>query len=297
MSCQFADEIIELHKRLRYPGLPDSVGRPIFRFEGNDGLITISARQSQLSDRYLRAVMGFRLAKFLEIGFMDKEIVRQRALYYEPVSLATGPETIHALTLTETGRFAGYMALVGTPDPTPMPFGSPVRGRFPAEVAHGVDLLRGFNDEGWNTHQVYEIKRMVRDPALPPGEQSERVPWHLVLALGASALELGVRCVLGDARETGALRHVKAIGIQPIVINDTRPSLPRTELMWPSYAVPEPAKPFVGAIPDDLADYLGVIRSALSENATDGWRRRLVKDLLGVRIREQQLVGAGTGAA
>ncbi|HEX4725712.1 MAG TPA: hypothetical protein VH333_24585 [Pseudonocardiaceae bacterium] len=300
MSCQFADEIIKLHGNLSYRGLPDAIeGEPVFRFDGpDDGLTTIGVRQSQLPMRYLRAVMGFRLAKFLEIGFMDPELVRRRALFYEPLAHVAGPETIHTVTLTSTGRIGGYMALVGTPDPVPLSFDDPTRTRFPAEVAHRVDLLRGFAGPGLNTHQVYEIKRLVRDPAATSGQQRERVPWHLILALGMAARAVGVSHVLGDAREAGALRHLRAIGFTPLVINDTRPSLPRTELMWPSYTMPEPAKPFVGEIPAELDTSLDIIRTALEQRTGTEWQRGLIRQLVAARTgarRDRELVSAGAG--
>jgi hypothetical protein len=68
-----------------------------------------------------------------------------------------------------------------------------------------------------------------------------------------------------------------------LVINDTKPCLPRTELMWPSYTMPEPAKPFVGAIPKELDASLDTIRTALEQDTGAEWQRSLIRRLLASR--------------
>lgn len=295
---RFAADIIRLHDTLAFPSLPDAViGEPLFRFDSeSDGLTSLSVRQSQLPDRYLRAVMGFRLAKFLQIGMMDADLARRRALFCEPVSHGAGPETVHALTLTRAGQIVGYMALTGAADPTPTPFDSPRRIPFPAESAHRVDLLSRFAGPGLDSHGVREIKRLVRNPSMPAGRQADRVPWHLIYALGTSAIAMNVRYFVGDAREDGALKHLRLIGFDPLVIDDTKPRLERTELMWPSYENAVVAKPFVSRMPDDLQSYLDVIRTALEQGMDDGWQRSTLLSLRQVardRGRQAGPVAAG----
>jgi hypothetical protein len=228
--------------------------------------------------------MGFRLAQFLQMGWMDPELAYRRALYHEPLIATPGPETIHTLTLTDTGRIVGYVALVGSSDPVALPLDAPARGLFPAEVAHHVDLLAGFAAPGRDSHQVYEIKRFVRAGSMARGLQRDRVPWHLILALGRSALALNdpIQLVVGDSRENGALRHLRLIGFAPVVVADTRPCLPRTELMWPSYQQPELAKPFSAPVPDKLADYLDSIDAALAIDTATDWRREAIARLIEV---------------
>ena len=296
---RFGEEIVRLHGRLTFRSLPSAIeGAPIVRLDGyGDGLTTIAVRESQLPSRYLRGVMGFRLAQFLHMGWMDPEIAYRRGLYHEPLTTSTGPETIHTLTLTAEGRIAGYIALVGSSDARPLALDAPDRGRFPAEDAHDVELLASFAAPGRTTHDVYEIKRFVRDRFMERGPVSERVSWHLMLALGRCALALGdeIQVVCGDSRENGALRHLRLVGFDPLVIDDTRPSLPRDQLMWPSYEQEQLAKPFAGVVPRDLDATMDALEGALELECRPGWQRAAIA--LFVEIRARALAGSEPLAA
>ena len=273
---RFVRTIVQLHRTLSFRRMPDAMaGPPLCRLDSlGDGLTTLCMRESQLPERYLRGLMGFRLAQFLQMGWMDPMLAYRRALFHEPVARSSGPETIHTVTLTETGRIVGYLALTGTTDPEPLPLDSPRRARFPAEVAHHVDLVTGFAAACRDTHQVYELKRFVRDLAMEPGPQRDRVPWHLILCLGRTVGAAGddIQVLLGDSRENGALRHLRMIGFDPLVVEDTAPSLPRTELMWPSYEQPKLAKPFIAEVPAELGEYMDVIAAGLALPPGGDWR-------------------------
>lgn len=284
---RFGREIVRLHEHLNFRGLPDAVvGEPLFRLDsGSDGLVTVSVYEHQLPGRYLRAVLGFRLAQFLQLGWMDPDLALAGALYHEPVRSSPGPATVHTVTLTRTGRIVGYVGLVGTTDPLPLPLDAAQRQLFPAEVAHNVDLLSDFAALERTTHRVYEIKRFVRASWLPRGVQRDRVPWHLMLAMGRSSLACGtapIQLVVGDSRENGALRHLRMLGVAPVVAAAARPQLPRTELMWPSYEQAEVARPFTAVVPDDVHRYLDVIEQAIAADPESNWRQQAVLDLLAV---------------
>jgi hypothetical protein len=284
-AARFVRELVRMHATLRYAGLPDAVtGPPLCRIEGyGDGLVTIGMREGQLPERYLRAVLGFRLAQFLQTGLMDRELAHRGALFHEPVSRAKGGETYHTITLTDTGRIVGYIGLVGSADPAPLPLDSPMRIGFPVEVAHRVDLLSERAAPDLTTHNVVEIKRFVRDRSMPRGEQRDRVPWHLILgALKVGTAMPELRLVVGDAGERGALRHLRLVGLDMSVVEGTTPWLPRTELMWPSYEVParRRAKPFVAPIPPGLPGYVDMIESVLA-SGSGGWQRAAVAGLGG----------------
>jgi hypothetical protein len=283
---RFADGLIRLHGDVAYPGLVDAVrGAPLWRLDDfGDGLTTVSFRQGQLPERYLRAILGFRLAQFLQTGLIDPELTHRRVLFHEPIVEAPGPDTIHTVTVTDSGRIVGYIAMVGSPDPAPLPLDAPGRGRFPAEVAHDVDLLADLAAPGRTTHGAYEIKRFVRDRGMPRGAQRDRVPWHLILAVGRVTLARRdeIQVLLGDSGERGALRHLRLMGVEVRVVEGTTPALPRTELMWPSYLLPAErrAKPFVATVPDGADAYVDAVELAL-RIVTDGhWQQHAVAKLM-----------------
>lgn len=280
---RFVDELVKMHGSLTYRGLPDAVtGEPLCRLEGyGDGLVTLSVRQSQLPDRYLRGVLGFRLAQFLLTGLMDVELAYRRGLSHEPPVEPTGPETIHTITLTETGKLVGYLGFVGSPDPEPLPLDAADRGKFPVEAAHHVELLSRYAAPDRDTHHAYEIKRFIRDRGMERGMQRDRVPWHLILAVGRMAMATGIQIVLGDSGEHGALRHLRLVGIPLEVVEDTMPSLPQTELMWPSYLVGRDklAKPFVGPI-DRVGPYMDAIEMGLVADKDERWQDKAIARLV-----------------
>ena len=279
---RFVDDLVRLHAGLRYPGLVDAIdGEPLCLLDRyDDGLTTVSFNQSQLPERYMRGVLGFRLSQFLLTGLMDKELVYRNAIFHEPVVDAPGPDTIHTVTLTETGQIVGYIGLVRSLDPEPLPLESPQRELFPVEVAHDVELLTQYAAPGRTTHNVIEIKRFIRDRAMPKGAQRDRVPWHLILAIGRTKLSLGdeLQVVVGDSGERGALRHLRLVGFDLDVVEGTKPSLPRTELMWPSYELPPErlAKPFSGVIPDDFCDYMDALESGLVSVRDADWQQKAI---------------------
>jgi hypothetical protein len=286
---RFLADLIQVHADLRYPGLPAAIeGEPLCRLEGyDDGLVTLSVRESQLPERYVRAILGFRLAQFIQTDLMDRSLVYQRALFHEPIPNHVGPDTIHTVTLTESGKLVGYLGLVGSDDPEPLPLDSPGRALFPVEAAHKVELLSRYAAPHLTTHQVWEIKRFIKDRSMEAGMQRDRVPWHLILAIGRVGTALGndARVIVGDSSEHGALRHLRIIGFDFVVVEDSGPSLPHTELMWPSYLLPKErlAKPFSALIHADLPDYMEVIDSALRDVRDEAWQLKALGRLNDIR--------------
>lgn len=291
----FGQEIVRMQQGLRYPGLRASLqGEPLCCLEGyGDGLVTLSFRQQQMPTRYLRAVFGFRLAQFLQAGLIDPEIVYQESMSHESVEAGLGPDTIHTVSLTETGEIVGYIALTGSHDPHPRALDATDRCRFPAEAAHDVDLLSRYAAPTRTTHSVREIKRFVRSRALPRGAQRERVSWHLMLAIMKVGISVGdeIQVVLGDASEVGALRHLRVMGLDLVVVDGTTPWLPRTELMWPSYlASPDRrAKPFVAPVPPRLGEYAAALDAALAMDHDEEWQRNAILRVLELSNDKQQL--------
>jgi hypothetical protein len=284
----YVEALVRLHADRHYPNLLGAIdGEPLVRLEGfGDGLTTVAMRQDQLSTSWLSAVLGFRLAQFATTGLIDNDLVHDLRLVHEPVVDDVGVATVHVVTLTETGRLVGYVALVGSDDPEPLALDDPDRARFPAEAAHDVDLLSELAAPGRTTHGAWEIKRFVKDRAMPHGPQRERVPWHLIAGLGEVILaDPANRVILGDSGERGALRHLRLVGMDTSVVEGTRPTLPRTELMWPSYELPTDtrAKPFAGLVTSEARRAIDTIEEALRLPVAPGWRRRATRMLLANR--------------
>lgn len=281
LDIMYARALVALHRSLRYPDLPAAVGSAaLSRVErSGDGLTTVAFSPDAVEERYLRAVFGFRLAEFVDLAMMSSRLARETALVAEPPDATV----VHTVCLDAEGRILGYVGLLGSRDVLPRRLDDPARTRYPVEDAHGVDLLTPFADRGLSTHQAFEIKRFCRAGDLPVGRTRDRVPWHLILALGRSVQTMGPTLLIGDSRENGALRHLRLVGFDPLVIPGTRPALPRTSLMSSSYLVPAPAVPFASLLPDDLGDHLDAIEEGLASPHDEGWQRRLLARLSATR--------------
>lgn len=289
LDDEYARALVALHRSLRYPDLPDLAGSSrLSLIEGRgDGLTTVSFSADVADTRCLQAVFGFRLAEFVGLSMMSSTLARRTALLAEPPDATV----VHTVVLDGDGRILGYVGLLGSGDLLPRRLDDPGRRRYPVEIAHGVDLLTPFAGTGLTTQEVFEIKRFCRAGDLPPGRTSQRVPWHLILALGRATQAMGRPLMIGDSRENGALKHLRLIGFDPLVVPGTRPELPRTSLMWESYTVPQPAIPFAGMVPADLANYLDAVEERLGAGHDENWQRRTIARLSAVR--RQRTTGAG----
>ncbi|MEV4706705.1 hypothetical protein [Actinoplanes sp. NPDC049316] len=281
LDTTYARALVALHRSLRYPDLASTVGgRALSRVEGlGDGLTTIAFSSDTVDDRHLQGVFGFRLAEFVDLSLMSSQLARETALLAEPPDATVA----HTVVLDGEGRILGYVGLLRSRDVLPRRLDDPGRSRYPVEVAHDVDLLTPFAGNGLTTQEVFEIKRFVRAGDVPSGRTRERVPWHLILALGRSVQPMGRPLMIGDSRENGALRHLRLIGFDPLVVPDTKPVLPRTSLMWCSYLLPSPAIPFAAVVPADLGAYLDAIEDGLAGEHDENWQRRMIARLSALR--------------
>lgn len=267
---RYLSDIIRLHSTLDFRSLPDHVvGDPLYvAYDPRDELITLTVEDDQLPLRYLNGIMGFRLVQYLRLGWISPQLVYERAVFRETVRHPEGVQNVHTVSLcTRTGKIRGYISLGCSQDPVSLPLDHPDRGRFSTEVAHDIDLLTRFAADGMNTHQVFEIKRFLRDLDLPDSPATERVPWHLLLGLGRviSGSEGRMRVMLGDAKEKVAIRHFRLTGFDLQVDRGTSPWLPETDLMAPIYDQDVNAVPFVAPVHADLGDYMDLIEDYLGD--------------------------------
>lgn len=265
---RYAVDIIRLHERLSFRELPaELVGAPLSLIEDpHRRLVTVTARDSQFPTRYLKGILGFRLAQYLRLRWISADSVHRTAAYHEPLLQSRAVENIHTVTLCRrTWRIRGYVGLACSADAESLPLDSPHRTPFPTEAAHGVDLLGRYARPGLGSHQAFEFKRFLRDQTMPRGVQHACVPWHLMLGMGEALIGLGdaVRIVLGDAKEHVALRHLRLGGFDLQVVEGTSPRLCASDPMAPIYRQSVLARPFVAPVPTDLPWYRDVVRSYL----------------------------------
>jgi hypothetical protein len=289
-QVRFTDDILSMHSKLRFGALLQEIeGEPLCRLSGlGDGLTTITVRQSQIPDRYLRGILGFRLSQFLRSGLMSVDVAYLNGLAHEP--MVETAETIHTITMTESGEIIGYIGCVASADLVPVPLDGAGRRHFPAEFAHRIDLVSPLASSELRTDHVFEIKRFTRSSLILDPQLGAKACWHLLLSLGKTivAPDSMIKIILGDSRESRALRYLRLIGFEPTVINGTKPSLPRTDLMWPSYEQEKLVKPFIAHVPTDFANFLEVVESGLWSEDSE-WQRNMARGLRSLRVAKAAL--------
>ena len=280
----YVRRLLDLQDCLRLSELPAVLGsKSICRLEGlGDGLTTLAFHSDDVDQDIIDTIMNFRLAQFLQAGLMSASLARRRNLLREPVN---GLEnTIHAVTLDTDGRIFGYLALVGSSADGTKALDDPLRPRFPVEEAHHLDLLSRFANSGFTSGDAWELKRFVRASQTPPGTVRDRVPWHLIVAVGRVVLaRTDIQIVMGDSKPEGALKHLSLVGFDPLVFTNTRPSLSQDYLMWPSYEQASVAQPFATLIPEHLDSFVNLIALHLRDGGLKSWQRELVLKLNSLR--------------
>jgi hypothetical protein len=251
---RYARDVVGLHSRLSFRHLPDEVlGEPLWvRRRGAVPLTTVAALESQIPDRYLLGIYGYRLSQYLRLGWASPETVYARSMFAEPRQHPNARD-VHVVTLDQrTGRILGYVGLAHAQAPEGATLGDRTRPRFPFEVAHRLLVQDELPDlANVRCDSVREVKRFVRDVGLRDKELRARVPWEVLTALGGvlSAISPRIGLLVGDLQESVALRHLLTIGMRTRLIENTAPALGTDDVMRPMYIKRKSVKPFVAEVP------------------------------------------------
>ncbi len=268
---RYTNDILELNDRLSFRRLPDVIeGEPVWlRRRQGTPLTTVAALESQIPDRYLLGIYGFRLSQYLRLGWACPDTVYHRSLFTEPRHHPS-PDDLHVITLDQrTGRILGYVSLAHGSEASGRRLGDPDRAPFPFEVAHRLRVQDELPDvAAFACDAVREVKRFVRDVSLKERELRARVPWELLLGLagGLSAISPRLELLVGDLQESVALRHLLTVGMRTRLIEHTSPALHPGEVMRPMYVKRKSVKPFVAEIPplDQIAPLQAFVDAALA---------------------------------
>jgi hypothetical protein len=100
-QARYVQEIIELHRRLRFGGLARHLLREKSAYVADHGfgMVSLAARTECIPRRYLLGLAGFRLAQYLQLGYASPKLVAERSMFCEPVS-AWHPPTFIAWSWT-----------------------------------------------------------------------------------------------------------------------------------------------------------------------------------------------------
>ncbi|MDN5789610.1 MAG: hypothetical protein L0H25_01900 [Micrococcales bacterium] len=252
---RYVADVISLHRSLSFKGLLTQVDprHVIHVAERGDGLVTAALQTRHLPHRYLVGLQGFRLAQYLQLGWICADVVYSSAIFCEPVA-AVHPEDVHVLTMSGSGAILGYLALAGPTDGGPADLLDPGRGRFPVEEAHEINLFEHVPGlPGVRSDQVRELKRFVHSRTLSDRTQRLRVTLELLYGMGQVLARITptIRTLVGDVEEHVALRHLLLAGLDVKLIEGTSPRLTERDLLHHAYVQRSSVKPFVAHLPDE----------------------------------------------
>lgn len=252
------------------------------------GLLTLGLRTDQLGDRHLLGLQGFRLAQYLQLGWVCEDVIASRGMFCEPTQ-GLRDDDLHMVTMSESGEILGYLGLVGTEDVTPLELRDPARAPFPVEKAHGINLFDVVDaGDAMTTDQVRELKRFVHRRSMTDRGLRLRVTLELLLAAGTLVLGLPTtRLVVGDVEEHVALRHLMMVGLRIRLIEGTQPQLTERDYLHLAYEKRATVKPFVAEVPaaDEIAARMRRLDAVLSSNDPGSGTRQLIADCGGSLAR------------
>lgn len=288
-SGRYARDILALQEGLNFRSLlSTAVDRATYHAPRPDGMLTLGLRTDQLTDRHLLGLQGFRLAQYLQLGWVCEELIASRGIFCEPTD-GLGADDLHLVTLSGTGEILGYLGLVGAHHGQVRPLADPGRARFPVETAHGIDLAELASAAGaTRTDQVRELKRFVHRRSMTDRATKLRVTLELLLAAGRMIVHLPeTRVVVGDVEEHVALRHLMMVGLQIHLVEGTTPQLTAGDYLHPAYTRRLSVKPFVAAVPGrhEVAARMDRLDTILASTDPAGQTRALVAECTGSVLR------------
>lgn len=254
--------------------VPDLFARPhpqaLYHLANRHGVSALALRTRHLTMDQLTAILTFRLAQYVHLGYRDAELSYNTGLTHEPLD-SVGPDDVHYLAGdAETGRILCYQyvhpashAPAGTTLATP--------GRPPVSYeeifGRGIfDRLRILPD--LPLERVWDWGRLVKDQQLKPHDElGVRAPAELSVATYRSIigpLREHVDAFLGGGMEGNSLATMAFCQLSVAVMRGTVPLLPPDHPLLRA-VVDNVMHPCATYVPDlfAMADRMAAIDAAL----------------------------------
>jgi Cyclic nucleotide-binding domain len=224
----FAESLLARSARLRLPALFERP-RPeaVYQVRDRGGVSVVMLETRALSEHELAAVLRFRLAQYLAVGFADAQAVFESGLEHEPLS-SVSPSDFHVLAgSAHDGEILCYLAVRGSAPTWPgQRMRSRARRAFPVEEMHGkgiYDRLAVLPD--LPVAKVREIGRFVKNQRLHSRDElGLRAPVEVLLALIRGILgplRSQVDALVGEVEEGVVKRNLEFFNIPIVLIRGT----------------------------------------------------------------------------
>jgi hypothetical protein len=212
--------------------LPELFARPhkdsIFSVDDRHGISVTTLRTTSLGEQQLRELMRFRMAQYLEVNFVDANVVYQKRLEHEPLDAAK-PNDVHVIAGTKEGEIICYAVMKSPPDTPP---GTTLRTReralMPVEEVHGWGVFNRLPIvPDLPLSQLRELGRFVKNQRYKGADElGIRGPVEVGVAIFrmiAETLSFELSAVVGDLEEGVAKQNLDFFHVPLVILHGTMP--------------------------------------------------------------------------
>jgi len=241
-AAAFCRDVVAAGATVRLPALL-STPPPgtLYRQPERHGVTVVAVPTIALDPNVVDALLRFRLAQYLDIGFIDQQVVYEQRMRTEPASVVA-PGDIHLVAgVPATGEVLCYAVLEQPPAAADgCRLRSPDRPLYAVERVHGSGLYQRLPIlPDLPVSKVRELGRFVKNqhPAAS-GELLTRAVVELgvaVFRLAAGPLRLQLDAVVGDLEEHVAKQNLDFFHIPSVVIHGTVPYQANASYLYPRY--------------------------------------------------------------
>jgi Cyclic nucleotide-binding domain len=286
--------------------LTDVFGREhpdaLFHVADRQGVNVVALKTTSLSEEQLLSLMRFRLAQYLEVNFVNGQVVYDGRIEYEPLA-AVKPEDIHVLAgVPSTGEILCYCVIEAPLDVGPdVTLRDEDRPLLPVEHVHGWGIFNRLPVlPDLPLAKIRELGRFVKNQRYQGMEDlAVRGPLEVCVAifrLVAETLSLEYEGIVGDFEEAIAKQNMEFFHVPMVVLHGTMPLESEAGLLYPRYQY-RTVFPFACLASDaSLAlGRLGAIEAALEKPGKLGLLALM--RLRGDKPTTRSMLAPGAGAA
>ena len=238
----FAEEVIRAGAAVRLPSLLRTPPRSaLYHVADRHGVAVVAVPTTSLSRPDLDALLRFRFAQYLEIGFVDRDLAWRRGLRAEPAD-AVAPGDLHVIAgVPATGEILCYAVIEQPPAADAgCRLRSAQRTLFPVERVHGAGLFNRLPIlPDLAVAKIREMGRFVRNQRPVAGRDlATRAVVETGVALFrliAGPLSLHVDAVVGDLEEHVAKQNLDYFHVPSVIVHTAVPYADSASLLSPRY--------------------------------------------------------------
>jgi hypothetical protein len=205
------------------------------------GVAVVAVPTTSLRDADLTALLRFRFAQYLDIGFVDSRLAYNERISHEPASIVAANDVHLVAGVPATGEILCYAVLEQPPvAPDDTRLRSVRRPLFPVEKVHGAGVYNRLPIlPDLPVRKVRELGRFVKNQRPAAGRDLRtRAVVEIaaaVIQVVAGPLRFEVDAVIGDLEENVAKLNLDFFHVPSVVLRGSVPYLPSASYLAPRY--------------------------------------------------------------